>query len=118
MITSDFLKNILSEDMNYEEFVSKIVHNILKVTKNYKITNLRSKHALTYENGEFVSVLKEPTTDFFIEKICEKLQESIEQPFKTSTKQICNVKALINNEDTQKNHISTFLNMRMNKNRI
>ena len=51
IITKEFLDKILTNDMVYNEFIRTIIDNVSSERQNYKITNLRSKYALVYENG-------------------------------------------------------------------
>ena len=77
IITKEFLEKILTNDMEYNEFVRTIIGNVTTESQNYKITNLRSKYALAYENGKYIKVLREPATSTFIYKIGERLIENI-----------------------------------------
>jgi len=52
--------------MVYNEFIRTIIDNVSSERQNYKITNLRSKYALVYENGKYIKVLREPATSSFI----------------------------------------------------
>ena len=77
IITKEFLDKILTNDMVYNEFIRTIIDNVSSERQNYKITNLRSKYALVYENGKYIKVLREPATSSFIYKIGERLSETI-----------------------------------------
>ena len=77
VITHDFVKGLITNDMSYEEFLASVIRGVMRETKNYKITNLRSKYALAYEDGKFVAVPKDTSTSSLMEKVGPKLCDAL-----------------------------------------